>query len=171
MNPQYLTTTVSHACLCDCNRFAVTLMKNHYTFMHIRHRTCPIHLLDYCYLFLLAVYLFPIRRGIYHTSNFHSLPAVREKGGKRTQEEKTSRWRYGGERKTGRNKDGGRWRGSVKKWKNKKSLAIFHQGPRWSCQAGVYVSPPDDNVAWHFWNERRVAMARSGEGRPLRGPK
>lgn len=84
MNSQYLTTTVLHACLCDCNRFAVTLMKNHYTFMHIRHRTCPIHLLDYCYLFLLAVYLFPIRRGIYHTSNFHSLPAQREKGGKRT---------------------------------------------------------------------------------------
>lgn len=106
--------------------------------------------------------LFPIRRGIYHTSNLHWLPAEKRKEAQR-------RRRRIGEGTAGseidRNREGGRWRGSVKR------QAIFHQGPWWSCQAGVYVSPPDDNVAWHFWNERRVAMAKSGEGQSLQRPK
>lgn len=52
---QYSTTTVLDAYLCDYNRFSVTLMKNHYTLMHISHHTCPIHLWDNPYLFLLLM--------------------------------------------------------------------------------------------------------------------
>lgn len=52
MNPQHSTTIVLHACLWVYNHFSVTLIKNHYTFMHIRHHTCPIHLLANRYLFL-----------------------------------------------------------------------------------------------------------------------
>lgn len=39
----------------DYNHFSVTLMKNHYTFMRIKHHICPIHLLTNHYLFLLPM--------------------------------------------------------------------------------------------------------------------
>lgn len=77
---QYSTTTVLHAYLCDYNCFSVTLMK---TSLH----SCTlanvlsifwIILIYFCY-WCQCLDLFPIRRGIYHTSNLHSLPAKRRK--------------------------------------------------------------------------------------------
>ena len=153
------TCTVLYACLCDYHRFSVTLMKNLYTVMHIRHHTCPIHLLVNPYLFLLPMPL-PGLVSNYkrYISHIQSSPVTcREKKGA----QKRRRRRYSREW----NREGGEVERQCK------SRAIFQQGPWWSCQAGVYVSPPDDNVAWHFWNESRVAMAKGGEGHSLQGPK
>lgn len=105
--------------------------------------------------------LFPIRRGIHHLSSLHWLLAERRKKHRRGGGEQVSTAGCG----IHRNGEKGRWRGSVKR------LVIFYQGPWWSCQAGVYVSQLDDNVAWHLWNERRVAMAKCAEGQSLQGPK
>ena len=158
MNPRLSKTTDLYACLCDSNRFSVTLMKNHYTFMHIRHHKCPIHLLANHYLFLLAM---PVpglvsnyKRYISHIQS--SMVTCREKEGAQRQ---ICEGTAGSE--IDRKREGGRWRGSV--W----MLPTFHQRPYWSCLVGVYVSLPDDNVAWHFWNESRVAMAKGREGQSL----
>lgn len=118
--------------------------------------------ISFCY-WCQCLGLFPIRMGIYHTFNLHLVTCGEKKGPRSKRRGKANRWRNS--REWNRNGEGGRWRGSLRR------PAIFHQGPSWSCQAGVYVSPLDDNVAWHFWNESWVAMAKSIEGRFLQGLK
>lgn len=129
-----------------------------------------IHVLSIFWIIVIYFYyqcqcldLFPIRGGIYHTSNLHSLPAKRRKE-HRGEGRRSAAVAAGREMEGNKEGGGGKERGEEK-------AGYFHRGLCWSCQAGVHVNPPDDNVAWHFWNERRVAMARSGEGQFLQGPK
>ena len=88
MNPQQSKTSILYACLCDSNRFSVTLMENHYTFMHIRHHTCPIHLLANLNLFLFAWTCFQLEE-IYITHPVFTGYLQRE--GRRTE---ANAWRY-----------------------------------------------------------------------------